>query len=48
MTKWVLRCKECGTLWELHVSYNLSEFSQFYHYCNICGRNTFHEVLSKE
>lgn len=46
MGYWVLKCRECGIEWKLHVSFPLKkEFKQLYHYCPSCGRNTFHEIL---
>ncbi len=48
MSKYSLRCEECGTLWKLTVSYNLNEFRRLYHYCSTCRKNTFHEVLLED
>ncbi|MDW7970037.1 MAG: hypothetical protein RMH77_06530 [Sulfolobales archaeon] len=48
LTKYELRCEECGTSWELKVSYSLSEFQKLYHYCKVCRKNTFHNVLRTE
>jgi len=45
VTKWKLRCMECGTVWVLKVSFDLREMGRIYHYCRTCKRNTFHEVL---
>jgi len=48
LSKYVLRCEECGTLWRPKVSYSLSDFQKLYHYCNVCKKNTFHEILSED
>jgi len=47
LTKWRLRCTSCGTEWFLEVSFDLFKLSErrLYHYCPVCRRNTFHEVL---
>ncbi len=45
MSPWRVRCKECGNVWVLNVSYDLDEFTQLYHYCRVCGKNTYHEIL---
>ena len=45
MTSWKLRCTECGTVWVLRVSFDLRSMGRIYHYCRVCKRNTFHEVL---
>jgi len=47
MTSWKLRCTECGTEWVLKVSYDISDLKRIYHYCPVCKKNTFHEVLGK-
>jgi len=45
MTKWLLMCKRCHTKWVLDVSYDLRKIGKLYHYCTVCKKNTFHEVL---
>ncbi len=45
MTKWRLRCTECGREWVLPVSFDLASMGRIYHYCPYCKRNTFHVVL---
>ena len=45
MSKWILKCEECGNLWTLDVSFNLREVEKLYHYCSNCRKNTFHTVL---
>ncbi len=45
MTKWRLRCTECGREWVLAVSFDLASMGKIYHYCPYCKRNTFHIVL---
>ena len=49
MTRWLLRCTECGNTWLLEVSFDLTKLSQrrLYHYCPYCKRNTFHEILER-
>lgn len=49
MTKWRLRCTNCGQEWFLEVSFDLTKLSErrLYHYCRVCKRNTFHEVLER-
>lgn len=47
VTRWILRCLDCGRVWELPVSFNLFEIKRLYHYCRFCGRNTFHEVVGR-
>jgi len=44
---WVLRCRECGTVWLLEVSFDISDMKQLYHYCKYCKRNTFHDILGR-
>jgi len=44
---WVLKCKRCGNIWVLEVSYKINKFKDIYHYCKYCKRNTFHEVLGR-
>jgi len=48
MSRYLLRCRECGTVWELRVSYSLKDFQQLYHYCSVCGKNTFHDLVRNE
>ena len=45
VTVWLLKCEECGSEWELEVSFNLKDVPRLYHYCKVCRRNTFHKVL---
>ena len=45
MTRWKLRCVECGRTWELAVSFDLESMGRLYHYCRYCRRNTFHLVV---
>ena len=45
MTSWYLRCTRCGNTWVFLGSYDLSKFEKLYHYCRVCQRNTFHEVV---
>jgi ribosomal protein L44E len=47
VTKWKLRCHECDTEWMLAVSFNLMEMKKIYHYCRICRKNAFHDVLER-
>ncbi|MFP3268057.1 MAG: hypothetical protein RXO29_00450 [Desulfurococcales archaeon] len=47
MTKWLLKCHECGTEWYLEVSFNIAEMGKIYHYCKVCKKNTFHDVLKR-
>ncbi|RLG78246.1 MAG: hypothetical protein DRO14_01240 [Thermoprotei archaeon] len=47
MTVWKLRCTICKTEWILKVSYNISDFKRIYHYCKVCKRNTYHEIIGK-
>lgn len=47
VTKWKLKCHECGVEWYLTVSFNLQEMGRIYHYCRKCGKNTFHDVLER-
>ena len=42
---WKIKCKECGNVTILYVSYNIKDFKQIYIYCKHCGKNTFHEIL---
>jgi hypothetical protein len=44
---WIVRCTVCGTKWILEVSFDLRDVKQIYHYCRICKRNTFHEVIGR-
>jgi len=46
MTYWILKCKTCGKEWKLLVSYPLKkEFTELFHYCPYCKRNTYHEII---
>ncbi|MEM4487076.1 MAG: hypothetical protein QW116_07610, partial [Zestosphaera sp.] len=45
LSPWKLKCRECDTEWILNVSHDLSEFNQLYHYCRVCGKNTYHDIL---
>ncbi|MEM0037669.1 MAG: hypothetical protein QW772_01910 [Zestosphaera sp.] len=45
LSPWKLKCRECNTEWILNVSHDLSEFNQLYHYCRVCGKNTYHDIL---
>ena len=46
MGYWVLKCRECNKEWKLLVSFPLKrEFKQLYHYCENCGKNTFHDIV---
>ncbi len=47
MTRWRLKCTECGREWLLPVSFRLDEMGRLYHYCRYCKKNTFHIVLGK-
>ncbi len=47
MTKWKLKCTECGREWILAVSYDLASMGKIYHYCPYCKKNTFHTVLER-
>jgi len=47
VTKWRLKCTECGREWILPVSFRLDEMGKIYHYCPYCKKNTFHIVLGK-
>ncbi len=49
-TRWKLRCTECGRIWYLEVSFDLTKLAtrRLYHYCPYCRRNTFHEILGRE
>ncbi len=44
---WILRCRECGTIWILEVSFDISDMDKVYHYCPKCKKNTFHDVLGR-
>ena len=44
---WLVKCTTCGTKWVLEVSFDLRESKLIYHYCKVCGKNTFHEVLGR-
>ncbi len=45
MTRWRLKCMECGTEWVLPVSFRLDTIGRIYHYCRTCKKSTFHTVL---
>lgn len=47
MTRWRLKCTECGREWILPVSFRLDEIGKLYHYCKYCKKNTFHVVLGE-
>lgn len=47
MTRWRLKCTECGREWILPVSFRLDRMGKIYHYCKYCKKNTFHIVLGK-
>ena len=44
---WVLRCRSCGRVWVLEVSFDIGGMKQLYHYCPYCKRNTFHDILGR-
>uniref|UniRef100_A0A7J2U1L2 Uncharacterized protein n=1 Tax=Ignisphaera aggregans TaxID=334771 RepID=A0A7J2U1L2_9CREN len=44
---WLIRCTNCGTKWVLEVSFDLKDSKLIYHYCKVCRKNTFHEVLGR-
>ncbi|UXD21591.1 hypothetical protein IPA_05700 [Ignicoccus pacificus DSM 13166] len=47
MTSWYLKCERCGQMWLFLGSYDLESIGRIYHYCRVCGRNTFHTVVKK-
>jgi len=47
VTRWKLKCTECGREWVLPVSYDLASMGKIYHYCPYCKKNTFHIVLER-
>lgn len=47
MTRWRLKCVECGREWVLPVSFRLDKMGRVYHYCPYCKRNTFHIVIGR-
>ncbi len=47
MTRWRLKCTECGREWVLAVSFRLDKMGRVYHYCPYCKRNTFHIVIGR-
>lgn len=47
MTRWKLRCVECGREWILPVSFRLDKMGKLYHFCPHCKRNTFHIVIER-
>ncbi len=38
----------CGSEKVIDVGYDLRGFSKLYLYCDVCGRNTEHEVIGVE
>jgi transposase-like protein len=50
VTKWKLRCTECGREWHMETGMDLSKLKdgRIYHYCPYCKRNTFHVILGRE
>ncbi len=44
---WIVRCRECGTVWILEVSFDISDMDKIYHYCPRCKKNTFHDVIGR-
>ncbi|MEM0282893.1 MAG: hypothetical protein QXE32_01075 [Sulfolobales archaeon] len=44
---WKLRCRNCGTEWILRVSYKIDDYRTLYHYCRVCGKNTFHDIIGR-
>jgi hypothetical protein len=47
MRGWVVKCVTCGTRWVLEVSFDLRDSKLIYHYCKVCRKNTFHEILGR-
>jgi len=47
VTKWRLRCTECGREWVLAASFPLDKMGKIYHYCPYCKKNTFHVVIDR-
>ncbi len=47
MTRWKLRCVECGREWILPVSFRLDKMGKLYHFCPYCKKNTFHVVIER-
>ncbi|GEM_PF-360328 len=46
MTRWLLRCTQCGLDMYLDVGFDLTAFGNIlYLYCPRCKRNTEHKVL---
>ena len=44
---WIVRCRECGKVWLLEVSFDISDLDKLYHYCQYCRKNTFHDILGR-
>jgi len=44
---WIVRCRECGRVWLLEVSFDISDLDKLYHYCSYCRKNTFHDILGR-
>jgi len=42
-----MRCRECGRVWLLEVSFDISDLDKLYHYCQYCRKNTFHDILGR-
>ncbi|MBP1358012.1 MAG: hypothetical protein JZD40_05960 [Sulfolobus sp.] len=42
---WKVRCTSCGTVWTTNISFDISKQKYLYHYCKVCRRNTFNEIL---
>lgn len=42
---WKIRCTECGSELFLNVSFDISKQKSIYHYCRVCKKNTFNEIL---
>ncbi|MFP3080760.1 MAG: hypothetical protein RXN88_04240 [Acidilobus sp.] len=49
MTKWKVRCTECGLERFLETGFDLSTLKggRIYIYCPRCKRNTFHEIIGR-
>ncbi len=43
----MVKCRECGNERVLKVSYYLGDFKHLYHWCPICKKNTYHEILAR-
>ncbi len=44
---WVVRCSVCGIERLLKLSYHIGDFKQLYHWCPVCRRNTYHDIVSR-